>query len=247
MQRYPYIPAVLIAALAMIFSAWIVGHYLLAMKTSGRSVTVRGLAERDIAADLAVWKMQFKTTGNDLSAAQNELNNQQKTAVTFLKEAGFTAEEIQILPTRLIDKQAREYGNNDYGQRYILEAGVSVRTSKVQLVDETSRKTSELVNKGVALSGENICDNIPSFMFTGLSEIKPEMLAEAMKDARAAADQFAEDASAEVGSIKNATQGYFSISARDNFDGQYMRDNCGDVASLQKRVRVVTTIDYYLE
>lgn len=248
MNQSTNIIAATVLALGLVASSFTVGQSLISMKRSERSVTVRGLAERDVQADLALWSLQFKTTGDDLTVSTQQLKQQEQAVVQFLTGQGFEQGDIQLLPTRLVDRQAREYGNNQYNQpRYILESGVNIRTDKVQLVDQVSRKTNGLVARGVALAGDNSCDNVPSFMFTKLGEVKPDMLADAMKDARAAAGQFARDADAAVGSIRRATQGYFSISARDSIDGQYSGNNCGDRASVDKRLRVVTTIDYYLE
>ena len=105
---------------------------------------------------------------------------------------------------------------------------------------------SELVGQGVSLGSENACDSIPNYIFTKLNDVKPEMMAQATKNARAAAEQFAKDASAKVGTIRNATQGYFSIYAQDASEGA-AGNECGEQASLMKRVRVVTTIEYYLD
>lgn len=235
-------------ALGVIGAAFVLGMALKDMKMSERSVTVRGLAEREVRADLAVWTLKFKSSGSDLLATQNAMEMQRKNLVAFLTAQAFNPQEMQVTGVRVFDRQAQEYGSNNAGlERYVLESGLQLRTHDIDKVEATSQKTSELILQGVTLSGEHNCANIPNYMFTKLNDIKPQMMAEATKNAREAAQQFATDAQAEVGTIRSATQGYFSIAARDSVEGQGGGYDCGDSTSPNKRVRVVTTIDYYLQ
>ena len=128
----------------------------------------------------------------------------------------------------------------------MIEGSVLVRTNNVDLVQSVSGQTSEIVRSGVALSQENSCGGGPSFLFTQLNEIKPEMLAEATKNARKAAEQFAADSGSSVGSIKQAYQGVFSVTPRDQTESNDNSNSCDTVADPNKKVRVVTTVDYFL-
>ncbi len=237
-------------AVGMIGAGFLVGHAITGMQSANRYVTVRGLAEQDAKANLAVWTLKFKTTGDDLVSTQASLDTQKDAIMKFLTEEGFTAEEIKAQGVRVVDKQANEYGGADAaaGKRFVLSSAIMLRSEKIDEVMKAHQQMSKLVTAGVVLSDDNYCGNSPSYLFTKLNDVKIEMLASATKNAREAAGQFAKDAGAQVGSIRQASQGYFSISARDKVQESSGGDNgCGDSDSVMKKIRVVSTIDYYLE
>jgi uncharacterized protein len=194
-------------------------------------------------------QLRFKTTGDDLVATQADLDKQKQSVIDFLTKAGFDAKTIYPQGIRVVDKQANEYGTDAYNtKRYVLSTAVTLRSDKVDLAAQTQQKMSELIKSGVALSDDGYCGNIPNYIFTKLNDIKIDMLGKATKNARDAANQFARDANSKVGSIRTATQGYFSISAQDSIqEGSGSNNNCGDSDSIMKKIRVVTTIDYFLE
>lgn len=241
--------AALILTLGLLGAGYFLSQGLQALKDNNRFVTVRGLNEQEIKSDLVVWQLRFKTTGDDLGATQAELDKQKKTVIDFLVKAGFENSEIQPQVIRVVDKQASEYGGDSYNsKRYVLSTAVTLRSAKIDLAATTQQNMSELVKSGVTLSDDGYCGNVPNYLFTKLNDIKIDMLAKATKNARDAANQFAQDANAKVGSIKTASQGYFSISAQDSIqEGSGNGNNCGDSDSINKKVRVVTTIDYFLE
>jgi hypothetical protein len=239
----------LLLAIGLVASAFLVSGAINNAQNSNRFVTVRGLSEKDVKANLAMWRLKFKTTGDDLAGTQAALETQKKAVVEFLTKAGFSIEELQPQGIRVVDKQANEYGNdNAGGKRFVMTTSVLLRTEKVDLVMKTQQKMSDLINSGVVLSDDNYCGNTPNYLFTKLNDIKIEMLADATKNARSAAGQFAKDAEAKVGSIRQASQGYFSISALDRVEESSGGDSsCGDGESIMKKIRVVSTVDYYLE
>lgn len=247
MEKNQTVIAAFVLALGLVAAAIVAGVSIKAIKMADRYVLVRGLEEQDVKADLAFWTLRFKSTGNELTATHAALRAQQDKVKNFLLNKGFEEAEIQPTAVQVFDRQAQQYGNNGYGnvERYILQSGFRVRTDKVDVLSTISRATGELVEQGISLGAESPCESVPSFLFTGLNDIKPQMMAKATQNAREAAEQFAKDANAKVGTIRSATQGYFSINARDSVDGGGFE--CGDAASLDKRVRVVTTVEYYLE
>lgn len=244
-----HILSALIISIGVIGASFFLKDGLSSLKSNNRSVTVRGLDEQNVKSDLVVWQLRFKTTGDDLGATQAELDKQKQSVIAFLTTAGFDASEITHQGIRVVDKQANEYGSDTYTtKRYVLSTAILLRSPKVDLAASTQQKMSDLIKAGVALSDDGYCGNIPNYLFTKLNDIKIDMLAKATKNARDAATQFANDANAKVGSIRNATQGYFSISAQDSIqEGSGGGSNCGDSDSIMKKVRVVTTIDYFLE
>ena len=194
-----------------------------------RYVTVRGLAERDLPANLALWPVRFTVAADTLEGLQAELEADQRTIGQYLIKAGFKAAEISTNLPAITDKEAG-WSENRQGPRYFAEGTVVLRTADVARVQTTVEKIGDLVKQGVALSSNWGLE----YFYTDLETIKPEMIAEATQDARRAAEKFADDSGSSVGNIRNAQQGLFSIEAKDQF------------AQDTKRVRVVTTVQYYL-
>jgi len=201
-------------------------------RASDRFVTVKGLAEREVKADLAIWPITFRVTGNDLGVLQRDIDAGRVAVTSFLRGAGFSQEAISYSVPRINDTQA--FGSNVVTRyRYVADVTVTTRSDNVDLVKQTMEKSGALVGKGVALTADN-WQTPTEFIYTALNTIKPEMIESATKDARAAAEKFATDSGSEVGKIRSATQGYFSISNRDA--------NSPDV----KLIRVVTSVEFYL-
>lgn len=218
--------------LGILLGSVILANAIFKARATERFVTVKGLAEREVDADLVIWPITFKDVGNDLSELQILVEKRRGVITDFLVEKGFSTENISYSAPRITDVQADYYGNNRPSYRYRVQATVTIRSSKVNLVKESLEASGDLVKKGVVLADN--WESRTTFMFTGLNEIKPEMIKEATVNARKAAATFAEDSGSKVGKIRKAFQGYFKISDRDQ--------NSPD----KKIVRVVTTMEYFL-
>jgi hypothetical protein len=203
-------------------------------RTAERYVSVRGLAEKEIPADQAIWPITYKDAGDDLLRLQKQLDANRDIIVDFLLEKGFKAEDISHSPPLITDTWAEvHYGGQTLPTiRYRIQKTVTLRTRDIQLVKQSMEKSGELVAKGIVLSQS--WENRTEFLFTGLNAIKPEMIREATLNAREAAEKFAEDSGSQIGKIRRATQGLFTISDRDA--------NSPDL----KIVRVVTNLEYFL-
>lgn len=199
-----------------------------------RVVTVKGLAEMEVPANKVTWPLMYKEVGNDLSTLYNKISNTNQTIVDFLKQKGITQEEISINAPEIIDMQAERYVGENKTYRYNVTTVITVTSNKVDLVRDLISEQSELLKQGIAITGGDYRYNI-QYDYTSLNEIKPQMIEEATKNAREAAQKFAKDSDSELGKIKRATQGQFSIDNRDA-NTPYI-----------KRIRVVTTIEYSLE
>lgn len=196
-----------------------------------RVVTVKGLAERNVQADYVIWPVTFRVTGNDLSALYEKAQTQSEEIRNFLISQGIKAQDISQGTPSVQDLHADFYGNNLPPERYRMEMAVSVATTDVDTVLKAMVNQSELIQKGVLFTQ----NYRTQFSFNGLNSIKPEMVEEATKNARSTAQKFAEDSDSELGKIRRASQGQFSIYDRDS-NTPYI-----------KRVRVVTTVEYYLK
>jgi uncharacterized protein len=210
------------------------GNALYNSRIGDRSVSVRGLAEREVDADLVIWPLVFKEAGNDLAQLQRTVDTKREVIARFLESAGFKRSEISYSATMINDTQAELYGNpqSQARFRYVAQATVTLLSGDVAAVKKTIEQSGQLVAQGIALTGN--WESRPQYSFTGLNEIKPEMIEAATKSAREAAEKFATDSGSKVGKIKSASQGLFEITDRDM--------NSPD----RKRVRVVTRVDYYL-
>lgn len=226
-----YLATAGVLAIGMVAGGYLLGNGLVRAKDADRSVTVRGLAERDVTADLATWTIAYSATAHDLATAQASVDRDTNSIRAFFKELGFPDDALQ--PTGVNVSQF----NQDGVPTFTVRQRISLRTNDIARAERAVRRQFELVRRGVVLEeGSGI-----AYTFTKLNDIKPEMVAEATKDARRSAEQFAKDSGTGVGGIKQATQGYFDITARDGDGGGW-----GVSDSPFKKVRVVTTVDFYL-
>lgn len=222
-----------IIAVGLMVGGFVLGDGLVRMKSAERSVTVRGLAEREVTADLATWTVSFSAIATELQRAQAGADRDAEAIRSYFSDLGFPAEALT--PGGI---NVSSYTDKNGVTRYTVRQRLVLRTNDIERAQRAVRSQADLVRRGVILEdGSGI-----SYTFTGLNAIKPEMVAEATRDARAAAEQFADDSGADVGSIRRATQGYFSINARDGEAGGW---GVGDTP--YKKVRVVTTVDFSLD
>jgi hypothetical protein len=221
-------------AVGMIGGGALIGQGVVNARVGDRSVSVRGLAERDVKADLAVLPLRFTASGEVLSEVQGRIDGDLGIVRQFLTAQGYPADAVSLGRLEVADRRSREYGSQDSGPRFILAQTVIVRTQDVDRVQATTRALNDLVRQGVVLQDFSG----PTYVFTGLNDVRPAMIAEATAAARTGAEQFAEDSGAPLGPIRQATQGSFQILARDEIGDESQ--------SPDKKVRVVTTITYRL-
>jgi len=237
----PLIPAAAVLgvclAIGLILGGYFMAGAIMESRRGERTVTVRGLAEREVRADLAVWPITFRVADNSLSALESTIQRNRNLIIKFLEARGFTAEEITVRPPNTVDLNSQTYGNPNQERpfRYVATNTVLLQSGNVPAVLTAMENIGELLQQEIVLGGEEYGGSRPEFTFNGLNEIKPEMLKEANVNARAAAEKFGDDAGTGVGAIRRASQGLFEIRDRDN--------NTPD----QKVVRVVTTVEYFLK
>lgn len=196
-----------------------------------RSVSVKGLAEMEVPADKVTWPLTYKCLGNDMITLYDDIKQSTQTIIQFLKSKGIDESEISVSAPDIYDSKAERWGGNEKATyRYNVSSVITVTSTKVDTVRNLTSELGELLKRGIAVSS-----NYVSYEYTGLNKIKPQMIEEATKNARAAAEKFAKDSGSKLGKIRHANQGQFSIDNRDE-NTPYI-----------KKVRVVTTIDYSLE
>ncbi len=213
---------------------YLLGSSAIKFRQLERTVTVKGLSEREVPADTVIWPIQYSCAANDLESLYSDLSGDRKLVLEFLKTAGFKEQEITQGVPEIVDKLAQQYsGNSRAPLRFTATQTITVCSGKVDQVRHAMRKLSDLGRKGIIFSG-NSYENRPEFIFSHLNDIKPAMIEEATRKAREVAGKFARDSDSRLGKIKKARQGQFSIRNRDK-NTPYI-----------KKVRVVSTVEYYL-
>ena len=231
MNRNYIIPAAAVA-IGLIFLGLMIPRAVRVHSQSQRTVTVKGLCEREVAADKVIWPIKYKTVSNNLQEIYSDIATKDEAICRFLEEGGVGKDEITVSMPAISDKYAQEYGNNERTYRFVASRTITVCSKDVEKVKALMNRQTEMIKKGISI--ENDWESQVIFSFEGLNNLKPEMIQEATKNAREVALKFAADSQSELGKIKQASQGTFSIEDRD-----------ANTPSV-KRVRVVTNIVYYL-
>lgn len=214
-------------------AAWLFGQQLLAVKALDRVVQVKGLSERDVNADTVIWPIKFTEVGDDLAQLMAGIERKNEQVRAFLLLHGFAEPEISVAVPQIQDRQAGYQDGNSRQARYTVTSTVSVYSNKVDQALQAMPKLIELSKNGIAIAGQDY-DAKPEFIYSELNRLKPKMIEEATKNGRAVAEKFAADAGSQVGKIRSANQGQFSIADRDTSTPH------------MKKVRVVSTLEFYL-
>jgi hypothetical protein len=214
-------------------------------RSETRTVTVKGLVEKEVKADQAIWALHFRRASADVKDAHTRIGADREAAVAWLLAQGFKAEEIGRQPTRTIDKLAREYGESQNAERfrYVVTGAVLVTTTNVDLVAKAVGATESLIEAGVVLDGEQGGMANPRYTVTSFGALRPQLLAEATQNARSTAQQFAADSGAEVGRIRTANQGSIQIFGSDGNDESAPYS---PTSTPRKKIRVVSTFEFEL-
>lgn len=230
--------AVLWLGLSLILGLGLLGFFIqqtaVKYKAYERVVTVKGLSEREYAADTVIWPIKFTVASNDTSAMFDDIEQQTRLIRDFLTAKGLEADNISLSSPAVIDKKAQQYGGEqNMPFRYLASRTVMVYSENVDVVRGAIEEIGKLGKQGVILNQDPYSNRV-EYSFTKLNDVKPDMVEEATKNAREVAEKFAKDSQSSLGKIKWATQGQFSIYDRDS--------NTPHI----KKVRVVSTVQYYL-
>ncbi|CUU70148.1 PUTATIVE PERIPLASMIC PROTEIN [Campylobacter hyointestinalis] len=220
-------------SLAIVISAIILAFGFGGIIKDERSVVVKGLAQKEVKADLAIWQMSFSLGDNDLANLKKTIEEKTKIASNFLKNQGLDSKDFSVQAPTITDNSVNPYMDTQkIRYTYIAKVNLLIRTDKIEQAKKAQSNSLDLASDGIAVS--NDFDNKITFEFTKLNDIKPEMIALATKNARLAAQQFANDSGSKVGEIKKATQGLFSV------------ENAAIGLEDIKSIRVVTQVEYQL-
>lgn len=234
METKGIIGAAVITAVGMIIMGMSIAKGIVDFKDRDRTVVVKGLSKREMKADKVTWSLTYKEIGNDPAVMYNLLEQKNAKVVAFLKSAGVSDKEISINPAVISDRQADNYGNEIMNYRYKASSVITVTSTDIDKVRQLMRRQAELMKQGIAIVSDEYSSNV-RYEFTGLNKIKQDMVEEATKNAQATAEQFATDTKSDLGDIRSAQQGQFSIEDRDS-NTPYI-----------KKIRVVNTMTYSLK
>jgi hypothetical protein len=241
------VSSAIIKSLGVLLGLIALGAFIYATRVQQNYVSVKGLATREVKANSAVFEIDYREVGGNLVLLSNKINHDQERVLQFLKSKGFTAGEIEPTSPKVTDAFANSYSDNAQlaSRRYTVTGGVILHTSQVELVQQINQQTSNLLSEGIPLSFDNasIYPN-PSYFYTSLDSIRPGMLADATQSARLVAEQFANDSGAQLGPIRRASQGQFQIMSRDSDETGSSQQQ---LSAINKKIRLVTTVDYYLK
>ncbi|ETO92147.1 SIMPL domain-containing protein [Legionella oakridgensis] len=224
----------LILGCGFALSGFFIAKGLTDSREYSRFVEVKGLAERIVKSDEAIWTLNIKLVSNELPALYQAIDEAQGKTHQFLSKQGFKDSEISTNPVAVTDNQSVSYNQNQDMPRYSADTGLTVTTANVDQVAAAIQKTGDLVQQGIVVTTSNAI-----YRFNDLNAIKPDMLNDATQSAYEAAKSFADNAKAALGYIRLAKQGLFTIAdANSNYDS-------GN--AIMKKVRVVTTVEYQLK
>jgi len=213
---------------------YLLGSSALKIKEYERTVTVKGLSEREFDADIVIWPIQFTAAENNLEALYVLIDNSTSKIIDFLSAKGISKEEISFGAPAITDKSAQQYGDGSRGEfRYTAVQTVTVYSKNIDAVRTVMRELSSLGKQGIVITGEGYQAQT-EYIFTRINDVKPEMIEESTRKAREVAEKFASDSKSSLGKIRRASQGQFSIEPRDRNNPHI------------KKVRVVSTVEYYL-
>ena len=221
-------------SIAIVIASIVLGVSAIVATQPKASVLVRGLAQREVDANLAIWRMSYSLGSNELAALQSEINTKNAVITEFLLAHGLSSDDFSVLPASITNTSLDMYSDKSrISYTFIATATTLVRTSKIKELQAAFKDSQTLISSGIAILQD--FDNKINYEFTALNEIKPAMVEEATKNAREVAVKFSKDSNSQVGKIKNASQGVFSI------------ENASGGLEDKKRVRVVTQIEYFLK
>ena len=235
-NRNGFLITAIILAVGIVIGGYLLGDGLRRARMADRAVTMRGLAERNVTANVATWQLNFSASGTDLAEVQGKIDRDQRAIQEFFRAAGFPANALSDGGGSVNSV----YDNDRAATVYTINRSLRFRTEDVMRAQRAYARQFNLIRQGVQLDGSGM-----SYSFTQLNAIKPDMIGESIQDARRAAERFARDSGASVGAIRSATQGYFSITGREGDADTGEGGGGGNDTPLQK-VRVVTTIEFYL-
>lgn len=234
--------AALILALGLALGGLFVGFGFARGRATERFVEVKGLSEKPVKANLALWPLRFVVSANELAGAQSAASSATNEVLAFLKRQAIDPAAAELQNLQVTDSMTEMYRQDRSGPRFVITQTVMVRSADVDTIIRASQRVSELVAAGVVLSSSGEFGGAgPTYLFTGLNDLKPAMIAEATANAREAAAQFARDSGSSLGGIKQANQGVFVILPRDQAPGVQ------EGSQPQKIVRVVSTVQYFLD
>ena len=249
-ENHSMVPAAVIVGVCLlaglILGGYFIGKGVTRFKSDTRTVTVKGLVEKEVKADQAIWTLNFRRAGDNLKDVHTKIIADRDATVAFLKKQGFKNEEITWQPSKTIDKLACEYGQNEqhFRFRYVVTSSLRVMTKNIDMVLLALGATEELLKAGILLDGqqgEGMAN--PRYILTTFNALRPQLLAEATKNARFTAEQFASDSGARIGKIRSANQGMIQIFGSEGNDESAPYS---PTSTPVKKIRVVSTFEFEL-
>jgi uncharacterized protein len=244
-------PWVLLGVGALLAAGMIGGSAILAshFKTLGagrQSITVKGLAEKPVQADMAEWSVGVAVHGERFGDTLEALRQARPQLDQFLADQGFAATDVSAGPESI--EAHHEYESLPQGGSRNVQKGFDgtqelvVRSNDLAKIDRASKAVIEL-----RAAGKPVVYASPSYLIKDLETVKMSLIGAATRNARQRAEEFAKVGDARVGAMRSASQGAFYILASDGEEDASDYGGVYDKTTVNKKARVVVTIEYAIE
>jgi len=253
MNKMTWLLCVLILSAGIFGAGYNIGKGFYLTKKMSRTISVKGLAEQDVKSDLGIWEIYYREVGDDLVKLMQRVQHDQEQVSAFLISLGFNEKEFDKTQIKIEDRNANVYlqpsNQTNINQRYVITAGLRIRSTNVDLIWKSAQSIDKLIQQGISIASDaSTLSPNPSYYYLSLDSIRPNLLSQATKSARHIAEQFAQDSESKLGGIQRASQGVFQIMGRDTSTmSADWNSNQNALGSIDKKVRLVTTIEYYLK
>jgi hypothetical protein len=253
MNKMTWLACVLILSAGIFGAGYNIGKGFYLTKKMSRTISVKGLAEQDVKSDLGIWEIYYREVGDDLVKLMQRVQHDQEQVSAFLINLGFNQKEFDKTQIKIEDRNANVYlqssNQTNVNQRYVITGGLRIRSTNVDLIWKSAQVIDKLIQQGISIASDaSTLSPNPSYYYLGLDTIRANLLSQATKSARHIADQFAKDSESKLGGIQRASQGVFQIMGRDTSTmSADWNSNQNALGSIDKKIRLVTTIEYYLK
>ena len=214
------------------------------LKPSANTITVTGASTERIESDIAKWDINVQAEGSSqIKSYKNHQASIEKT-INFLNRHGVKSNDSQsvaLLPASTSKEVTKNYKTGEIiSTKWITSQLIEIESNDVFKIDQTYRKMSDLLGKGVIVKPSR-----PEFTYTKLAEKRVDMLSKATKDARNRAEAIVHQTGSELGSVKKVDTGVFQITVPNSTSvGRWGSYN---TSTIKKDITAVMGVTFIVE
>lgn len=243
-EKFPQLfSGLAVLSVAIVMSAWIGGNAVQRLKSADNTISVTGSARKAIKSDYGVWSATVSAERPTQKEAYNALQGYLSKAKDYLvteKQVPATSLAMGELVTTELQELLPNGNPSGKTRAYQLSQTIEVRLPDPERIRQLSQESSELVTRDIPFES-----NEPQYLYTKLSDLRVQMLAEATQDARSRAEQIVKTAGSGLGPVRSVWTGVFQItkpnSTEVSGEGMY------DTTSIDKDITAVLTMNFAVE